>query len=53
MNYLEITTVRNSTAPAGMDDTINNRPCEGSDPAIQRCFGSTEPFDEEFCFLAD
>ncbi len=34
------------------DDTFNNRPGEGSDPAIQRCFGTTEPFDEEFCTLA-
>jgi exodeoxyribonuclease V gamma subunit len=34
------------------DDSFNNRPGEGSDPAIQRCFGSTEPFDEEFCSLA-
>ncbi len=34
------------------DDTFNNRPGEGSDPAIQRCFGATEPFDEEFCSLA-
>ena len=34
------------------DDTFNNRPGEGSDPAIQRCFGSAEPFDEEFCSLA-
>ncbi len=34
------------------DDTFNNRPGEGSDPAIQRCFGATEPFDEEFFSLA-
>ncbi len=34
------------------DDTFNNHPGEGSDPAIQRCFGATEPFDEEFCALA-
>ena len=34
------------------DDTFNNRPGEGSDPAIQRCFGATEPFDDEFCSLA-
>ena len=34
------------------DDTFNNRPGEGSDPAIHRCFGSREPFDEEFCALA-
>ena len=34
------------------DDTFNNRPGEGSDPAIQRCFGSVEPFDGEFCSLA-
>ena len=34
------------------DDTFNNRPGEGSDPAIQRCFGATEPFDEEFCSLS-
>ena len=34
------------------DDTFNNRPGEVSDPAIQRCFGSAEPFDEGFCSLA-
>ena len=34
------------------DDTFNNRPGEGSDPAIQRCFGSVEPFDGEFRALA-
>ena len=34
------------------DDTFNNRPGEGSDPAIQRCFGVTEPFDVEFCTLS-
>ncbi len=34
------------------DDTFNNRPGEGSDPAIQRCFGATEPFNEEFFSLA-
>jgi exodeoxyribonuclease V gamma subunit len=34
------------------DDSYNNHPGEGSDPAIQRCFGATEPFDEEFCSLA-
>jgi exodeoxyribonuclease V gamma subunit len=34
------------------DDTFNNFPGEGSDPAIQRCFGSGEPFDGEFCTLA-
>ena len=34
------------------DDTFNNRPSEGSDPAIHRCFGSAEPFDDEFCSLA-
>lgn len=34
------------------DDTFNNRPGEGSDPAIERCFGSTDPFDREFCSLA-
>ncbi len=34
------------------DDSFNNRPGEGSDPAIQHCFGATEPFDEEFCLLA-
>ena len=34
------------------DDTFNNRPGEGSDPAILRCFGSSEPFDEKFCSLA-
>jgi exodeoxyribonuclease V gamma subunit len=35
------------------DDTYNNLPGEGSDPAIQRCFGSGEPFDEEFRTLAE
>ncbi|NTW09994.1 MAG: exodeoxyribonuclease V subunit gamma, partial [Chlorobiaceae bacterium] len=34
------------------DDTFNNIPGEGSDPAIQRCFGSAEPFGEEFSTLA-
>ncbi len=34
------------------DDSFNNRPGEGSDPAVSRCFGSSEPFDEEFCSLA-
>lgn len=34
------------------DDTYNNLPGEGSDPAIQRCFGSSEPFDEEFRTIA-
>ena len=34
------------------DDTYNNYPGEGSDPAIGRCFGSEEPFDEEFCSVA-
>ena len=34
------------------DDSFNNRPGEGSDPAIQRCFGAPEPFDDEFCSLA-
>ena len=34
------------------DDSFNNCPGEGSDPAIQRCFGSVEPFDDEFCSLA-
>ena len=34
------------------DDTFNNRPGESSDPAILRCFGSGEPFEEEFCSLA-
>lgn len=34
------------------DDTYNNHPGEGSDPAILRCFGTSNPFDEEFCSLA-
>jgi exodeoxyribonuclease V gamma subunit len=34
------------------DDTYNNLPGEGSDPAIQRCFGSGEPFGEEFRTIA-
>jgi exodeoxyribonuclease V gamma subunit len=34
------------------DDTFNNLPGEGSDPAIQRCFGSGDPFDDEFRALA-
>jgi exodeoxyribonuclease V gamma subunit len=34
------------------DDTFNNRPGEGSDPAIQRCFVSGDPFDDEFRNLA-
>lgn len=34
------------------DDSFSNRPGEGSDPAIQRCFGSDDPFDGEFRTLA-
>jgi len=34
------------------DNTFNNSPGEGSDPAIRRCFGSEIPFDHEFCSLA-
>ena len=34
------------------DDTFNNYPGEGSEPSIRRCFGSLEPFDEEFCAVA-
>ena len=35
------------------DDTYNDRPPgEGSDPAIRRCFGTVEPFDDEFRALA-
>ena len=34
------------------DLPFNSKPGEGSDPAIQRCFGSEEPFDDEFCSLA-
>ena len=34
------------------DDTFNRYPGEGSEPAIRRCFGSAEPFDDEFCSLA-
>ncbi len=34
------------------DDTFSNRLGEGSDPAIRRCFGATEPFDDEFCAIA-
>ncbi|NTW57259.1 MAG: exodeoxyribonuclease V subunit gamma [Chlorobiaceae bacterium] len=35
------------------DDTFNNHPGEGSDQAIRRCFGSGDPFDDEFRALAD
>ena len=35
------------------DDTFNNHPGEGSDPAIRRCFSSGNPFDDEFRALAD
>ena len=34
------------------DDEFNNRPGEGSDPAINRCFGSEPPFNPAFCSLA-
>ncbi|TLU58188.1 MAG: exodeoxyribonuclease V subunit gamma [Chlorobium sp.] len=34
------------------DESFTNRPGEGSDPAIHRCFGSGDPFDREFCALA-
>ena len=34
------------------DSAFNPNPGEGSEPAIQRCFGSEEPFDDEFCMLA-
>ncbi len=34
------------------DDEFNNRPGEGSDPAINRCFGSEPPFNAAFCSLA-
>ncbi|NTV60696.1 MAG: exodeoxyribonuclease V subunit gamma [Chlorobiaceae bacterium] len=34
------------------DDTFNNLPGEGSDPAIRRCFGSGDPFDVEFRTIA-
>jgi exodeoxyribonuclease V gamma subunit len=34
------------------DNTFNNSPGEGSEPAIRRCFGSEDPFDIEFCSLA-
>ena len=34
------------------DSAFNPNPGEGSEPAIRRCFGSEEPFDDEFCMLA-
>ena len=34
------------------DSPFNPNPGEGSDPAIRRCFGSGEPFDDEFCRLS-
>ncbi len=34
------------------DSAFNPNPGEGSEPAIQRCFGSEELFDDEFCMLA-
>ncbi len=34
------------------DSSFSSNPGEGSEPAIRRCFGSEEPFDEEFCLLA-
>ena len=34
------------------DSDFNPNPGESLEPAIQRCFGSEEPFDNEFCLLA-
>ncbi len=34
------------------DSAFNPNPGEGSEPSIRRCFGSEEPFDDEFCRLA-